>query len=212
MGPRPTPFFERRLLAQGYRIIAGVDEAGRGPLAGPLVAAAAILPTNYRSPWLAQVRDSKMLSPTQREGLYAHVTKQARAVGIGIVEAEGIDQLGIVQATRIAMCQAIDALSPQPDFVLIDYLRLPQVPIPQQGLVKGDVYCLSIAAASIVAKVTRDRLLEELDHRFPGYGFARHKGYPTPGHLASLQKLGPSPVHRRSFAPVRRLHPGMHGL
>jgi uncharacterized protein (TIGR00252 family) len=151
------------------------------------------------------VRDSKLLTPRQREQAYALITRRAVAWGIGAVTHQEIDALGITTANRLAMVRALQSLSIRPDFLLIDALTLPEVALPQEGIVHGDRLCLSIAAASVVAKVTRDRWLVEEDARYPGYGFARHKGYPTPEHLRSLAALGPSPIHRRSFAPVREL-------
>jgi ribonuclease HII len=204
MARRPTWAEERRLHRQGYQLIAGIDEVGRGALAGPVVAAAIVLPKALKVPWLAQVRDSKELTPARRERLFAPIQEVARAVGIGVVPAEAIDALGIVAATRLAMSQAIEQLSPPPDFLLIDALKLPALALPQKALVRGDKLCLSISCASIVAKVTRDRMMREMDGRYPGYGFARHKGYGTGGHLSSLRELGACPIHRRSFAPVAK--------
>ena len=204
---RHTPSFseERALQEQGYRLIAGIDESGRGPLAGPVVAAAVILPCQLDTPWLAQVRDSKQLPPARREYLFQHIQETAIAIGVGTVSHDVIDRRGIVSATRLAMKQAIDQLLPPADCLLIDYLRLPGVPIPQKAITNGDILCFSIACASIVAKVTRDRLMRDTDRTYPGYGFAQHKGYGTRQHLACLRQLGPSPVHRRSFRPVKEL-------
>jgi len=201
----PTYDRERELLSQGYRLIAGVDEVGRGCIAGPVVAAAVVLPSDGGLPWLGRVRDSKQLSPRQREALLGEIRTCGAVVGVGSVPHNRIDEMGIVAATRLAMAIAVEELAPTPDFLLIDALRLPEVRIPQQGLVRGDQLCCSIACASIVAKVTRDRYMQELDAVYPGYGLAVHKGYPTALHVASLERLGASPVHRRSFAPVRRL-------
>ena len=191
--------FER----QGYQHIAGVDEVGRGCLAGPVVAGAVIMPYRANAPWFVQVNDSKLLSPLKREFLYQQIQKAALAIGIGIVSHEVIDARGIVEATRLAMKQAIEQLSPPPDSLLIDYMHLPEVEFPQKGITDGDRLCFSIACASIVAKVSRDRLIVELDGAYPGYGLARHKGYATREHLSCLHKLGPCPIHRRSFRPVR---------
>ena len=196
---------ERKLQEQGYRLIAGIDEAGRGPLAGPVVAAAVILPYQLDAPWLAQVRDSKQLSPAKRELLFQYIQETAVTTGVGIVSSDIIDHRGIIRATRLAMKQAIDRLSPLPESLLIDYMLLPEVPLPQKGITNGDSLCFSIACASIVAKVTRDRLMLETDSTYPGYGFAQHKGYGTKEHLSCLRRLGPSPVHRRSFRPVNSL-------
>ncbi len=198
---------EMALRAQGYRFIAGLDEAGRGSWAGPVVAGAVILPLGVPSlaDDLKGVRDSKQLTPRQRELLYEFIKTKALAVGIGLVPAAQIDKLGIVPATRQAMREAIAQLSPTPDFLLIDFLSLPTLLIPQKSIANGDSFSLSIAAASIVAKVSRDRMMVELDKRFPGYGFARHKGYGTPQHRAALRRLGPSPIHRLSFRPIAEL-------
>jgi ribonuclease HII len=201
----PTLLEEQALRAQGYHHIAGLDEAGRGAWAGPVVAAAVILslddPNLGRS--LNGVRDSKQLSPRQRDVLYERIRAVAVAIGVGAVPAEGIDALGIVPATRQAMATAIAQLSSSPDFLLIDFLHLDEVALPQKGIVKGDAKCLSIAAASIIAKVTRDRLLIEWETAYPGYGFAHHKGYGTKQHRAALKHLGPCGIHRYSYAPVR---------
>lgn len=190
------------MKARGYRLIAGVDEAGRGPLAGPVVAAAVILRVGRRSPWLHLVRDSKQLLPQRREWLYGHILDEALAVGVGVVDHGFIDREGIVPATRLAMCHAIQQLAVYPDSLLIDAVSLPVIELLQRNIIKGDNISLSIAAASIVAKVTRDRLMADLDSVHPGYGFVRNKGYGTPEHLEGLRKLGPCPVHRRSFYPV----------
>jgi len=199
----PTFAEEERLRAQGYRLIAGIDEAGRGPLAGPVVAAAVILPPEERPSWLSLVRDSKQLTQLRREAIFDCIVESGIAFGVGVVSHEVIDERGIAPATRLAMRYAVEQLSTRPDYLLIDYMRLPGVRIPQKGVVDGDSICVSIAAASIVAKVTRDRLMVELDGRYPGYGLAQHKGYGTREHLEALQKLGPCPIHRKTFQPVR---------
>lgn len=196
---------ERKLEAQGYRLIAGVDESGRGPLAGPVVAAAVILPCLLDAPWLSQVKDSKHLSPVRRELLFHRIQETARAIGIGVIPNDIIDKQGIVHATRLAMKRAIDQLSPTPESLLIDYMLLPEVPLPQKGITNGDSLCFSIACASVMAKVTRDRLMLEMDRTYPGYGLAQHKGYGTKEHVSCLYQLGPSPIHRRSFRPVKDL-------
>jgi ribonuclease HII len=203
----PTLEHEARLWAAGYQRIAGLDEAGRGAWAGPVVAAAVILPAGDLSLGrrLAGVRDSKLLTPAQRERLLPVVQQAAVAWGVGVVAAEDIDRAGIVPATRRAMVLALQALCEAPDYLLIDYLRLPEALLPQLGLPKGDTLVLSIAAASIVAKVSRDRLMAELDGGCPGYGLAANKGYGTPQHQAALASLGPSRLHRKSFEPVRAL-------
>ncbi len=196
---------EDDLRLQGYTLIAGLDEAGRGALAGPVVAGAVILPVCNSLPWLNLVRDSKELSPRKREFLFPLITRDALAAGTGIVPPQVIDSINILQATKLAMEQAIEKLPRRPEFLLIDHLALPQCPLPQRGITRGDKLCLSIACASIVAKVTRDHIMEEFDKIYPGYGFARHKGYGTREHLALLQQRGRTPIHRLSFAPVRKV-------
>lgn len=202
----PTLEEEERLILQGHTFIAGLDEAGRGCLAGPVVAAAVILPLAGDCLRLfAGVRDSKQLSAAQRERLYPVIMERAVAVGVGEVSVEWIDRYNILRATRLAMQRALAVLPVRPTYLLLDALKLPAVRLPQLALIKGDACCLSIAAASIIAKVTRDRLMLALDKQYPGYGFAGHKGYGTVEHQRSLAKLGPSPAHRRTFAPVRIL-------
>ncbi len=202
--PQIPSFAEERILeAQGYRYIAGIDEVGRGALAGPVVAAAVILPRRIDAPWLSLVKDSKQLRPDRRELLFHHIHKIAVAVGIGLASREVVDAQGIIKATQLAMKLAVDQLSPPPESLLIDYMRLPEVSLPQKGIKYGDALCFSIACASIIAKVTRDHLMMELDRAYPGYGLAHHKGYGTREHLACLCRLGPSPIHRQSFKPVR---------
>lgn len=201
---RVPSFTEEKLFhAQGYRFVAGVDEVGRGALAGPVFAAAVILPRGFRAPWLKLVRDSKLLTPQRREELFTHIQWGAVAVGVGSADCATIDRVGIAPATRLAMKRAIQALDPAADSLLIDYFTLREVDLPQKGVPDGDTLCYSIACASIMAKVTRDRLMMELDRQYPGYLFARHKGYGTEEHVACLRRLGPSPVHRRNFRPVR---------
>ena len=194
---------EDKLRAQGYQIIAGIDEVGRGALAGPVVASAVILPRPAILPWFGLVRDSKELDSRKRRSLFDLISKEAIAVGIGIVPPQVIDSINILKATRLAMMQAVEKLPRQPNFLLIDRVTLSQCPIPQRGITRGDKSCLSIACASIIAKVTRDRMMEKLDIMYPGYGFAQHKGYGTRKHISCLRKLGPSPIHRLYFAPVR---------
>lgn len=191
---------ETALRAQGYAHVAGVDEVGRGPLAGPVVAAAVILPPRCR---LLGLADSKALTPGQRQRLDALIRRKAVAFGLGIVDAKTIDATNILEATKAAMRAAVSQLSPEPDVVLADGRDLPVPCLPGQAIVGGDATCACIAAASIIAKVTRDQVMEELETRYPGYGFAQHKGYATPEHLAQLRALGPCPEHRMSFAPVR---------
>jgi ribonuclease HII len=200
----PTGEFERLGQLHGFARIAGIDEAGRGPIAGPVVAAAVLF-----APGLATegIRDSKLLSAKQREALIPWIEEKSAGVGLGIVEAEEVDAINIFQATLRAMAIAVTSLKQIPDCLLIDGGHcIPADFLPasveQRAIEKGDRRCLSIAAASIVAKVARDRMMAEYDERYPGYGFARHKGYATESHVAALRRLGPSPVHRRSFAPV----------
>jgi ribonuclease HII len=199
----PSFIEEELLAAKGYQLIAGIDEAGRGALAGPVVAAAVILPRQVKTPWLAEVKDSKQLMPAKREVLFHRIHEVAISVGIGLVPHDFIDAHGIVKATRLAMKQAIDQLSPPPQTLLIDYMRLPEVELPQKGIVDGDNLCFSIACASIIAKVARDQLMVGFDRVYPGYGLAQHKGYGTRQHFACLTRLGPCPIHRKTFRPVR---------
>jgi ribonuclease HII len=202
---RPDLREEMALYRRGYRLVAGLDEAGRGSWAGPVVAGAVILPlgNDVLEQALDGVRDSKQLNPSERERLYNVIQTEALAVGVGIVPPGQIDELGIVPATKEAMALAVARLPSIPDFLLVDFLGLPRLDYPQKSIVHGDALSLSIAAASIVAKVSRDRFMIELDSQYPGYGFASHKGYGTPQHRAALDRLGPSPIHRFSYAPVR---------
>jgi ribonuclease HII len=201
-----TRFSDEHLCEQqGYRLIAGTDEVGRGCLAGPVVAAAVIMPREHRPAWYARVRDSKLLTSLQREQLSENIHEAAVTISTGVVDAAAIDSLGMTRAVRKAFQIAVTRLQPQPDYVLIDYLTVPELGLPQKGVIDGDTLCFSIACASIVAKVFRDRLMLELDQKFPGYGFANHKGYGTEEHVACLRKLGPCPVHRRLFTPVKNL-------
>ena len=196
---------ENALKSKGYELIAGIDEVGRGALAGPVVASAVILPRSDYHDWFKLVRDSKDLSPGKRESLCRLIQNDALAVGTGIVASQVIDSINILEATRLAMIQAVEKLSLRPHFLLIDALTLPQCAIPQLGIIRGDKLCASIACASIVAKVSRDSIMKELDGVHPGYGFARHKGYGTQVHIACLRQMGHSAVHRLSFAPVRNV-------
>jgi ribonuclease HII len=200
--------FERQLWTTGLRRVAGVDEAGRGPLAGPVVAAAVILPPEWAiqglPPELDGLNDSKQLTESQRERFFAFlVACPVVEHAIASAEAEEIDAINILQATHRAMRTALDQLGTAADHVLVDGTRVPVIREPQTPLVKGDSRSYSIAAASVLAKVTRDRRMKAHDAQWPGYGFAVHKGYPTPAHLAALAAQGPSPIHRRSFGPVR---------
>lgn len=186
----------------GLRLVAGVDEVGRGPLAGPVVAAAVILDPARPIDGLA---DSKRLSETRREALAPIIRECALVWALGRAEVEEIDALNILQASLLAMRRAVLALTMTPDFALIDGNRCPELPCPAEAVIKGDSRVAAISAASIIAKVARDHEMVELDAQYPGYGLAGHKGYPSPGHLAALARLGVTPIHRRSFAPVRRL-------
>jgi ribonuclease HII len=202
MAPSLAPYrHEGHAWRAGLARVAGVDEAGRGPLAGPVVAAAVVVTPEHR---IRGVADSKLLSPERREELFVTIHERALAVGVAIIDHATIDRVNILQATRLAMLHALGGLSVAPDFVITDFVSLPGIPCPQKNLVDGDARCASVAAASIVAKVTRDRIMVELDKQFPEYGFARHKGYGTPDHLAALDRHGPCAVHRRSFAGVWR--------
>ncbi|MBN1154485.1 ribonuclease HII [candidate division KSB1 bacterium] len=188
---------ESGLWSQGYHLIAGVDEAGRGPLAGPVIAAAVIFPQNLH---IQDVNDSKKLTAIARERLYDQIISHSLAYGIGCVEPQEIDRINILQASLKAMKCAIDNLSKPPDFVLIDGNQpIKSLCYPQSPIVKGDSLCFSIAAASIIAKVYRDRLMREYDILYPNYGFARHKGYPTRKHIQAIHQHGLSPIHRRTF-------------
>jgi ribonuclease HII len=191
--------YERELWSSGYSFVAGIDEAGRGPLAGPVVAAAVILPENFD---VTNLNDSKQLSALEREHLRERIERDAIAIGVGVVEAEEIDRINILQATYKAMKLAIAQLRIV-DYLLLDAVKLPDVDVPQQSLIKGDSLSHSIAAASIIAKTTRDQLMKQLHNQYPQYGFDQHMGYGVPAHLEMLQKYGPCAIHRRSFAPVR---------
>jgi ribonuclease HII len=193
---------ETRLWARGVVHVAGVDEAGMAPLAGPVVAGACVLPRDYRP---AGVDDSKQLDPDERERLAEDIKRNAISWATGRAEVEEIDRLNIYWAGILALRRAVLALHVRPDHLLIDARRIRDLDIPQDGIVHGDALSLTIAAASILAKTTRDALLRELDRAHPGYGLARNKGYPTPDHLAALKERGACPVHRRSFAPVREV-------
>lgn len=202
---RPTFQEEDALWQLGYHRVAGIDEAGRGPLAGPVVAAAVILPGNFVADWTPLVNDSKQVSPSLREELFLYISDIALGIGIGMCDVQIIDSRGIVKATRLAMKKAVEQLTPSPDTLLVDYMSVPEIKIPQKGITHGDCLSFSIACASIIAKVTRDRLMIELDKTYPEYRFAQHKGYGTPEHLECLRRFGPSPIHRCSFQPVREL-------
>jgi len=199
---KPSTFFESKLWKSGLLHIAGLDEAGRGALAGPVAVGAVILPNDktFLSRTLAGVRDSKQLTPLERESLAPRIQATALTWGVGFASAEEIDAQGIVCATRLAALRALDGLSLPPQYLLTDFrLELPQLDISQTALVKGDALCLSIAAASVLAKTARDQLMCELDVCYQGYGLGKHKGYGTQAHRSALERLGFSPIHRRSF-------------
>jgi ribonuclease HII len=200
----PTLEFENNLWKDGFARITGIDEAGRGAWAGPVSAAAVILPlTPSLTRTLAQVRDSKLMTPMARERWAPRIKEIALAWGVGFASAEEIDALGIVPATKLAATRALDSLSPSlspPDYLLTDYLIFPEIDLPQTALVKGDQRSLSVAAASVLAKTTRDALMWKMDNHYPGYGFARHKGYGTRIHQQAIMELGRCAIHRKSFS------------
>ncbi len=192
-------YFEDQARQRGARHVAGVDEVGRGPLAGPVVAAAVLLPDGFQPDG---INDSKKLSARQRGAAFERICREAAGIGLGVIDAEIIDRINILQASLLAMATAIDQLDPSPDYLLVDGNQPVKRPIRQTTLIRGDSRSVSIAAASIVAKVTRDRLMEDYHRLYPAYGFARHKGYPTRAHREALQTLGGCPIHRRSFNGV----------
>ena len=198
----PTDEFELEARRRGYRWIAGLDEAGRGPLAGPVVAAAVILPTRCR---LVGVDDSKQVSEPERTRLYDVIVQRARGVAIGVATEQEIDRLNILEATRLAMSRALALLTPQADYLLIDAMTLSGLGTPLRSIIKGDTLSISVAAASIVAKVTRDRMMAAYHRAYPEYNFLSHKGYGTDEHLQRLARHGPCAIHRRTFAPVAQL-------
>ena len=193
--------YEKELYAQGIHLIAGVDEVGRGPLAGPVVAAAVVLPENCKIPGL---NDSKKIPKSKHYAIYQAVLDHALSVGIGIKDNQVIDQVNIYEATKLAMLEAIQELDPQPQHLLIDAMKL-ALPISQTSIIKGDANSLSIAAASIVAKVTRDQMMATYDQEYPGYDFAQNAGYGTSNHLEGLKRHGVTPIHRRSFEPIKSM-------
>ncbi|MGE5544419.1 MAG: ribonuclease HII [Bacillota bacterium] len=192
--------YERELYEQGVKYIAGVDEAGRGPIAGPVVAAAVILPQDF---FLPGVDDSKRLRPSLREELSIEIKRHALAWAMGIISVHCLDEINVYQATKLAMITAISNLSKKAEHLIIDAVKLDELSIPQTPLVKGDSLSISVACASILAKVERDAIMEGYDELFPGYGFTKHKGYATREHVERLFRLGPCPVHRNSFEPVK---------
>lgn len=191
--------YEHRYRAEGYRYIAGIDEAGRGPLAGPVVAAAVILPVDFDASGL---NDSKQLAEEERENWRERIMTDAVAVGVGVVDVEYIDRFNILQATYEAMRRAIVQCRVQPDLLLLDAVKVPRVDLPQVPIIKGDSLSHSIAAASVIAKTTRDRIMVDYSRQYPEYGFDEHKGYSAPFHYQALDRFGPCPIHRRSFKPI----------
>ena len=193
--------YENELYNKGIKLIAGVDEVGRGPLIGPVVAAAVILPENYK---LEGLTDSKKLSEKKRDMFYEVINKDALFIGIGIIDEKKIDEVNIYEATKLAMKSSIDSLSIKPEHILIDAMPL-ELDIPSTSIIKGDAKSLSIAAASVIAKVTRDRMMYELDRKYPMYGFSNHKGYPTKKHIDALKKYGLIEGYRKTYAPIKDL-------
>jgi Ribonuclease HII len=192
---------EKQCWSEGYQRVAGLDEAGRGPLAGPVVAAVFVMTAEF---YLAGLNDSKQLTALQRRNFYQILTSGAYEFGIGVVEADEIDRINIYQASRLAMLKALQSLKTVPDFLLVDALVVPETDIRQRAIIHGDALSVAIAAASVVAKYTRDCLMEKYDSLYPGYGFAKHKGYPTREHYDALDRLGPSPIHRLSFRLAKK--------
>lgn len=193
--------FENQCYADGFKLIAGIDEVGRGPLAGPVVASAVILPQGFE---LLGLNDSKKLSKKKREAFFDIIKENAISYGIGIVSEAEIDEINIYEASKVAMKRAIEDLNITPDFLLIDAMKL-DLDIPQENLIKGDMRSISIAAASVLAKETRDKMMEEYAVIYPGYGFEKHAGYGTKQHVEALRTLGVTPIHRKTFAPVKKL-------
>ncbi len=192
--------FESKAIEKGFSYIAGIDEAGRGPLAGPVVSAAVLLPTSFHDP---DITDSKKLSPKKRSYLYEKLYDHAVSIGIGIIDNIEIERINILNAALLSMAISVKNLSPQPDYLLIDgKFRIP-TDLPQEPIIRGDALSISIAAASIVAKVSRDRLMERYDQDYPQFGFSRHKGYPTKAHKEAIRTFGCCPIHRRTFRGVK---------
>lgn len=192
--------FESKAIEKGFSYIAGIDEAGRGPLAGPVVSAAVLLPTSFHDP---DITDSKKLTPKKRSYLYEKLYDQAVSIGIGIVDNTEIDRINILNASLLSMSISVKNLSPQPDYLLIDGAFRISTDLPQEPVIRGDALSISIAAASIIAKVSRDRLMERYDQDYPQFGFSRHKGYPTKAHKEAISKFGCCPIHRRTFKGVK---------
>jgi len=195
--------YEEALEDRGYKYVAGVDEVGRGPLAGPVVVAAVILPMGLR---IKGINDSKKLSEKKREELYKEIMKEALAVSVSYVYEDVIDKINIYEATKKGMLEAVEKLQVKPEHVLIDAMPLSELQIEHTSIIHGDALSASIGAASIIAKVTRDHFMEKMDHKYPNYGFKKHKGYCTKEHLTALEKYGPCPIHRKSFSPVAKFY------
>jgi ribonuclease HII len=202
-------YYEYGAYQEGYQLIAGIDEVGRGPIAGPVVAAAVILPRNF---FLPGVNDSKLISEKNRLQMATEIKKLALAWSIVMISSRRIDQKNILQATKEAMRTAIQELNPNPDFILVDAVNIPDLAIKQYPIIKGDTLSISIACASIIAKVERDHIMQNYDAMYPGYGLARHKGYATREHIIALDNLGPTPIHRGSFEPVKTMLGNQNGM
>ena len=205
MGRIPSFAEEEILWQQGFQLVAGIDEVGRGPLAGPVVAAAVVFAPNCDRPWIDQLRDSKTLTPARRALLANSIAQDCLAFGIGVVQHDQVDTMNILEATKLAMRKALDQLIVTPDALLIDALKIPGISTYQKSIIKGDAISRSIAAASIVAKVHRDIMMAEYDQKYPGYGFSRNVGYGTREHIEALNRIGCCPIHRTTFAPVRKV-------
>ena len=202
---RPDNIEELVLYRKGYQFIGGVDEVGRGSIAGPVVAAIVILPKKLKVSWQSLINDSKQLTPIEREYIFNHLQESSDSIGIGESSSKEIDNVGIAPATRLAIIRALESLSLKPQFLLLDAFLLPESKIPQKAIIHGDCISISIAAASIIAKVTRDRIMIDFGKDYPNYGFEKHKGYATKEHLTNLKLYGPCNIHRFSWKPLRDL-------
>ena len=202
---RPDNIEELVLYRKGYQFIGGVDEVGRGSIAGPVVAAIVILPKKLKGSWQSLINDSKQLTPIEREYIFNHLQESSDSIGIGESSSKEIDNVGIAPATRLAIIRALESLSLKPQFLLLDAFLLPESKIPQKAIIHGDCISISIAAASIIAKVTRDRIMIDFGKDYPNYGFEKHKGYATKEHLTNLKLYGPCNIHRFSWKPLRDL-------
>ena len=202
---KPEYFEEKQLINSGYQFIAGIDEVGRGTLAGPVLSASVIFPSGFNSDWFSQIDDSKRLTQSKRDRLFDLIYSDALCVSVGSATNDEIDEIGISPATKLSMLRAIKNSKITPDYLLIDAVTLDSVHIPQKSIIKGDQISSSIAAASIIAKVTRDQMMEDLDKIYPEYGFGNHKGYGTKSHMESITNHGITPIHRKSFEPVKSM-------